>query len=142
MASIGFRLWLHRQVPCILLLSLQFDAKDPSIRGKHRKKDGSGTCSGKRSTIRLGNGDRARLHVRLCQTAICTQTVTAYGWIVVNRSLVLRWVDIDKARKKRISNHLLAGTSEEPQDADAVCVIQKCWPLACPCVDRHPTSEF
>lgn len=52
------------------------------------------------------------------------------------------WADIDKARKMRTSNHLSAGTSKEPQAVDAVCPSQKDWPLACPCVDRHPTSEF
>ena len=75
-------------------------------------------------------------------TNVCTQTMTAYGWIVVNRWLDLMWDDIEKARTKRTGKHLPTGTSLKPQDLDAVCPSQKFWPLACPCVDRHPTSEF
>ena len=67
----------------------------------------------------------------------------AYGWIVVNRWLVVMWADINEAREMgKTSKHLSAGTDEEPQAIDAVCPTQKRWPLACPCVDRHPTSEY
>ena len=53
------------------------------------------------------------------------------------------WEEIDSARKRKNSaRHLLPGTSEDPQNVDAVCLSQNDWPLACPCVDRHPTSEF
>ena len=53
------------------------------------------------------------------------------------------WEDIQKARRgEHAARHLPQHTTQDPQPADAVCPSESKWPLACPCVHKHPTSRF